>query len=86
MALKQNYSMDFFGKNVVFENCYFKVAEVFATKNSAKAMVHAMTKSDGDIIDRKQYTFSPDLNGPNFIKQSYEYLKTLPEFAGATDC
>jgi hypothetical protein len=32
------------------------------------------------------YSFAPDLNGKNFIAQAYEHLKTLPEFAGATDC
>lgn len=27
-----------------------------------------------------------DMNGANPIAQAYIYLKTLPEFAGATDC
>lgn len=27
-----------------------------------------------------------DLDGANPIAQAYEYLKTHPEFAGATDC
>ena len=27
-----------------------------------------------------------DIAGTNPIKQAYEHLKTLPEFAGATDC
>ena len=86
MALKQNHSMNFYDKNVVFEDCYFKVAEISATKNLAKATVHAMTKSDGDVIDRKEYTFAPNLDGANFIAQAYEHLKTLPEFEGAIDC
>lgn len=29
---------------------------------------------------------SYDLDGGNPIAQAYEYLKTLPEFAGAVDC
>lgn len=41
--------------------------------------------SDGDTVLFKDYTFAPDLYGPNFIKQAYEHLKTLPEFAGAAD-
>lgn len=32
------------------------------------------------------YSFVPDLRGPNFIEQGYEYLKTLPEFEGCEDC
>jgi phenylalanine-4-hydroxylase len=27
-----------------------------------------------------------DIDGTNPIKQAYDHLKTLPEFAGATDC
>lgn len=30
--------------------------------------------------------FPANMDGPNFIRQGYEYLKTLPEFAGAADC
>jgi hypothetical protein len=30
--------------------------------------------------------FPLDLDGPNPIKQAYQFLKTLPEFFDATDC
>jgi hypothetical protein len=35
----------------------------------------------------KSFTFSPsvDADSENFIKQGYEYLKTLPEFSDAID-
>jgi hypothetical protein len=38
-------------------------------------------------IEEKLYSFVPDVSegAPNNIKQGYEYLKTLPEFAGAID-
>jgi hypothetical protein len=34
------------------------------------------------------YSFEPSVadGSPNFIKQAYLYLKTLPEFSGAEDC
>jgi hypothetical protein len=34
------------------------------------------------------YSFEPSVaeDAPNFIKQAYLYLKTLPEFSGAEDC
>ena len=38
------------------------------------------------IIITKFYDFDTNLTGDNAIKQAYMYLKTLPEFAGATDC
>lgn len=33
-----------------------------------------------------RYSCAYNINGNNPIKQAYEYLKTLPEFANATDC
>jgi hypothetical protein len=38
------------------------------------------------VFDSCVYNFVPSLEGANFIAQAYEYLKTLPEFKGATDC
>jgi hypothetical protein len=44
----------------------------------------------GDNVSRyeRTYVFEPSVadGAPNFIKQAYLYLKTLPEFAGAEDC
>lgn len=36
----------------------------------------------------RSYFFQPSVadGSPNFIKQAYLYLKTLPEFSGAEDC
>jgi hypothetical protein len=37
---------------------------------------------------QKHYKFTASVSdgAENFIKQAYAHLKTLPEFAGATDC
>lgn len=39
------------------------------------------------IIKRTDFTFIPSIedNSPNFIKQGYEYLKSLSEFQDAID-
>jgi len=34
----------------------------------------------------QNFSCAYSLTGENPIKQAYEHLKTLPEFAGATDC
>lgn len=34
----------------------------------------------------KSYSCNYSLDGANPIAQAYDHLKTLPEFAGATDC
>lgn len=38
-------------------------------------------------VDQKYYSFECSVadDAPNFIKQGYEYLKTLPEYEQATD-
>jgi hypothetical protein len=43
----------------------------------------------GDVASyERMYSFEPSVadGSPNFIKQAYLYLKTLPEFSGAEDC
>ncbi len=64
-------------------NAYIKVEQVLSTKTDAIALV---TFKDGDYVFERSYTFTVNLDGDNVIKQAYLYLKTLPEFAEATDC
>jgi hypothetical protein len=62
---------------------YIKVEAVTGTKEKANCSVSFVGEK---IKMQKIYEFAHDLNGLNYIKQAYEHLKTLPEFAGATDC
>ena len=64
---------------------YVKVVSVSGTKNEFVANV---TLSDATTTLTRQYEISASVaeNSKNFIAQAYEHLKTLPEFAGATDC
>ena len=64
-------------------DCYVKVNQVNGTKNSVVAEVIFFVENVSKI---KNYSFTPNMNGENFIKQAYLHLKTLPEFAGAQDC
>jgi hypothetical protein len=34
----------------------------------------------------ESYSCTYDINGENPVRQAYLHLKTLPEFANATDC
>jgi endo-1,4-beta-mannosidase len=86
MALEKNYTLTIAGKQVVFANAYIKVDQQEGTKEKIRFSVDAATQKDGEIIERNVYEFTPNLGGGNFIKQAYDHLKTLPEFAGATDC
>lgn len=68
---------------VNLQNAYIKVNTVTGDKENVTATVSTKI---GEIVKTKFYRFVPDMNGSNYIKQAYEYLKTLPEFADASDC
>lgn len=40
---------------------------------------------DSELFDAVSHQCAYDINGANPFEQAYEYLKTLPEFAGAID-
>jgi hypothetical protein len=65
---------------------YIKVESVAGDKANIKAAVTFKDETTGEHLMRKDYNFAPSMDSGNFIAQTYAYLKTLPEFAGATDC
>jgi hypothetical protein len=87
MALSQSMQLvDNFQQAIDFDSVYIKVSTVTGTKNSITAVIEIKDNKDGIVLDSSNVRFSLDLDGPNPIKQAYEHLKTLPEFANATDC
>lgn len=76
---------DNFGIVVSLENTYCKVSAVTGSKETATATAVFLSAQDGFLYKKEEYQFVPNMNGGNFIKQAYEHLKTLPEFAGAAD-
>jgi len=89
MALQLNITKTTnFGDTKSFNNSYCKVHSISGNKNSLTVNVKFYPDELQNIcIDTKSYTFSPSVNdgSDNFVKQAYEYIKTLPEFTGATD-
>jgi hypothetical protein len=69
-------------QDVVFD-AYIKVESVRSDKTQMSASVKIQSDSNSFY---KEYLVPVNLDGKNFIAQAYEHLKTLPEFAGATDC
>lgn len=87
MALtKQITLVSNFGDSVSFDEAYIKVDSLTGNKEQMRAYVSTYKKENEQIISRKNYSFTPNLNGKNFIAQAYAHLKTLPEFTGASDC
>jgi hypothetical protein len=73
-------------ETVTTEPLYIKVVGISGNKLNLTATVTFTSQATGTVVATKSYQFPLDLNGDNPIKQTYEYLKTLPEFATATDC
>jgi hypothetical protein len=65
--------------------CICKVISVSGSKT--KLNVNVLFSGDEMEFERS-YIFEPSVidGSPNFIKQSYLFLKTLAEFTGAEDC
>jgi hypothetical protein len=88
MALRKaiKKTIDKFSGVLICENAYWKVTDIVGTKTNIKFCVCAL--SDEIQVDAVTYSFTPsvDESSANFIKQAYEHLKTLPEFADAIDC
>lgn len=82
MALTSNYLFN----GITVSQAYVKVKSIVGDKNVVGVDVAFSADSTEQPFTYKGYEFTPDLNGPNFIQQAYEYLKTLPEFADAVDC
>jgi hypothetical protein len=73
-----------FDGKVVAKNVVFKVTGLSGDKYGMT--IHVQGLSGSAQAFSKEFEFTPDLDGPNFIKQVYLHLKTLPEFEGAVDC
>ena len=73
------------GKQKTAFAAYCKITEIHGSKEQGRVNVEC--KSD-NYSTNKQYSvqFSVEDGASNFVKQAYVHLKTLPEWADATDC
>lgn len=86
MALKKDavITQNGFEGSLLSRGAYWKIHQLVGGKNGIHIEVHCLVN---DAVHKQvNFHFVPELDGDNFIKQAYLYLKTLPEFAGATDC
>lgn len=72
--------------DIVIKNAYIKILTVEGTKENLNISVgiHNVNKT---LMSIEHYSFTPIVanNSDNFIKQGYEYIKTLPGYANAVD-
>lgn len=87
MALKKQITLKSnFGDDVTFNEAYIKVETLIGNKSQLRIDVSVHKKQNEQVVDRKNYFFTPDLDGKNFVAQAYDHLKTLEEFSNAVDC
>ena len=88
MALTKNINKEVFGKIVPFDSVYIRIEKIYGDKQNLNITVNVYDSEKKNIIETNDYWFTPDVNdtSENFIKQGYEYLKTLPKYADVTDC
>jgi hypothetical protein len=84
--LKTIQLIDNYGETIVFPNAYIKVVSVSARKDFAAATYKFYKTQNEPELEERTIRFTYDLEGPNSIKQAYQFLKTLPEFSDAVDC
>lgn len=88
MALCKNIQKTIYGKELVFPNAYIEIVSLNGTKNKIRINVNTYdTKAKENLIKMEEYSFVPSVedSSENFVKQGYEFLKTLLEFKGALD-
>lgn len=74
------------------QNPYIRIDSIIGNKEKLSILVHAYISQNAFNSGRgnlfaKSYDFVPSVNeeSSNFIKQGYEYLKTLDEYKDAID-
>ena len=73
-------------------NAYHRIDMIVGNKKLLSIQINSyVSQADYNnakfALESKEYSFIPNIadDAPNFIRQGYEYLKTLPEFTDAID-
>jgi len=72
-------------KGLTIQSAYHRVQKVAVTKDTLVFSVEVSADASSAPISMQALSCEYDLSGENAIKQAYEHLKTLPEFADAED-
>lgn len=83
-----NYLITKVEDSLTFTDTYIKINNMYGDKNNLKIIVNIYTSSDCSVLlDAKEYNFIPSIADIsfNFLKQGYDYLKTLDDYKDATD-
>lgn len=82
------FKVDFDFHGIPVKGAYAEVTHTGFSKSKDEHYFTIIYRAGKDTpeIHAHGYAAPYDIDGPNPFEQAYEYLKTLPEFADATDC
>lgn len=81
MALQCNQIVN----GLTVNDCYVKIGSINGDKYTIYLLVELKAGKENAPLWTRSFQFTPDMEGENFIKQGYEYLKTLDQFSGSKD-
>ena len=73
-------------KGITIGGAYLKIQSFSGSKELLKFDLATHSQAGEQPVTVTSFEMPYSINGSNPIKQAYEHLKTLPEFAGAVDC
>lgn len=73
-------------KGLTLQDAYHRIASVDVTKSEMTFSVSVGVNEESEQLFAKCYHCNYDIEGNNPIKQAYEHLKSLEEYAGSKDC
>ena len=84
MALKKDIDSQF---GITINDAYIRVENInFDAAKSMQFFVRVYAKQNFPALFSQQMVLPYDMGGANPYVQAYSHIKTLPEFANATDC
>ena len=94
MALKKTLALkNNFGTETIIQDAYIRVERLIVKRKHAltgERLVEASVSINKDAgsgaLEKRGHFFVFDLSGANPLDQAYQFLKTMPDYAGATDC
>jgi hypothetical protein len=86
MALTIDFRVQAFGQDIVLKDSYIRVISVYWDKHQTTGNVDVCDSITKATLKTIAYSFASTMEGGNFVAQTYQYLKTLSEFADAVDC
>jgi hypothetical protein len=88
MALSKSITVNAYGQSITFDSAYYQIDSINGNKDTLNLIIFVYSDSSKtNLVTQNTYSFTPSIadQATNFYKQGYDYLKTLPDFQGATD-